>query len=240
MSQALKTIAIICARGGSKGLRHKNVQILNGAPLVARPILQALESGVCDEVILSTDDEEIAEQGLKYGAVVPFIRPKELAADLTTTEDTLRHALVTYEELVQRTFDFGVFLTATDIFRQVEHIRQCVALLKNDPALESAFVGSPTHKNFWEQEADGRWVRLKPEMRLYASRQVRKPIIREDTGLGCASRAWLWREGRRIGDNVQIVLNEDSFSGIDIHNSDDLALARAAMAIRAGSAGKDQ
>ncbi len=240
MSQVHKTIAIICARGGSKGLRQKNLKILNGMPLVARPVVQALESGVCDEVILSTDDEDIAEQGLKYGAVVPFIRPKELAADLTTTEETLRHALVTYEELVQRSFDIGVFLTATDIFRQVDHIRQCVMLLANNPALESVFVGSPTHKNFWQQEAEGRWVRLKPEMRLYASRQVRKPIIREDTGLGCASRAWLWREGRRIGDRVEIVLNEDSFSSIDIHSSDDLALARAAMAIRADAASKDQ
>ena len=68
-------------------------------------------------------------------------------------------------------------------------------------------------------------------MSTYTSRQVKKPIIREDTGLACASRAWLWREGRRIGDIVDVVVNDDDFTNIDIHEQRDLLLANAALNI---------
>ena len=69
-------------------------------------------------------------------------------------------------------------------------------------------------------------------MKTYASRQIRKPIVREDTGLTCASRARLWRNGKRIGDKVEILLNDDSFTSLDIHTKDDLKLAKAALKIK--------
>ena len=69
-------------------------------------------------------------------------------------------------------------------------------------------------------------------MSEYSSRQVRRAIVREDTGLACASRASLWREGKRIGDNVEILINDDDFTGIDIHHQEDLDLAEAALQIR--------
>ena len=87
-------------------------------------------------------------------------------------------------------------------------------------------------KNFWERNNEGKWERLKPWMKVYSSRQVRQTIVREDTGLACASRTFLWRSGRRIGDNVYIIENEDDFSFIDIHSEDDLLLAEAALKIR--------
>ena len=69
-------------------------------------------------------------------------------------------------------------------------------------------------------------------MRIYSSRQIRKTIVREDTGLACASRAELWRKGKRIGNRVKIFLNNDNFSHIDIHNLEDLKLAESAIQIR--------
>ena len=63
--------------------------------------------------------------------------------------------------------------------------------------------------------------------------------MREDTGLACASRAQLWREGRRIGDRVEILVNDDAFTGIDIHEDDDLQLAEAALRIRGAERGRD-
>ena len=72
-------------------------------------------------------------------------------------------------------------------------------------------------------------------MAEYSSRQVRRFVVREDTGLACASRAYLWREGRRIGDKVEILLNDDDFTAIDIHSQDDLELAEAALKIRGGN-----
>jgi CMP-N-acetylneuraminic acid synthetase len=225
-------ICIIPARGGSKGLPRKNVKLIDNEPLIARPIRHAIESGVIGTVLVTTDDEEIARVAKNSGAIVPFIRPSDLAEDLTTTEDTLKHALLTYEEMIGKKFELAIFLTATDIFRNPEWIKEGVEKMKNNPKLESVFSGHATHKNFWEQQEDGSWKRIRDWMADYSSRQVRRHIIREDTGLMCISRAWLWREGRRIGDNVDVITNHDDFTGIDIHHEEDLKLANKAIAIR--------
>jgi CMP-N,N'-diacetyllegionaminic acid synthase len=225
-------ICVICARGGSKGLPRKNLKLLDNEPLIVRAIRHARESGVVDVVLVSTDDEEIAKVSETAGAVVPFLRPADLSGDLATTEQTIQHALLAYESSVKRQFDIAVFITPTDIFRNVDWIREAVYRLILRPELESVFSGYTTHKNFWEQQKDGSWVRLREWMAVYSSRQIRRSIIREDTGLACASRAWLWRMGRRIGDKVDVILNTDSFSAIDIHLDEDLKLAQAALNIR--------
>jgi len=227
-----RVICVICARGGSKGLLGKNLRRLDGETLIARAIRHARESGAVDEVLVSTDSEEIAAEAKRAGAVVPFIRPAELADDLATTEDTLKHALLTYERVTGQPFDICVFITATDIFRSSKWIAEAVDLLKQKPDLESVFMGWRTHKNFWERQEDGSWVRLRPWMSVYSSRQVRRFIVREDTGLACASRSWLWRQGRRIGDRVEVIVHDDDFTSIDIHSEEDLRLAEAALKIR--------
>lgn len=225
-------ICVIPARGGSKGLPRKNVKLIGTEPLITRPIRHAIESGVVGTVLVTTDDEEIAEIARKSGAIVPFIRPEYLADDLTTTEDTLKHALITYEEIVGKKFELAIFLTATDIFRNVNWIKEGVEIMNNNLKLDSVFVGLKTHKKFWEKQEDGSWERLKPWMKNYSSRQVSRYVIREDTGLMSISRAWLWREGRRIGDNIDIIVHNDDFTGIDIHKEEDLMLANLALNIR--------
>jgi len=224
-------ICIIPARGGSKGLPGKNILLLDGEPLICRPIRQAIKSGVIGTVLVTTDDNEIARISESAGAIVPFIRPPELSQDLTSTEDTLKHALLEYEREIEKKFEIAVFLTATDIFRKVQWIKDAVLMLKENPKLESVFSGHATHKNYWNQQDDGSWKRLKPWMATYTSRQIKKPIIREDTGIACASRAWLWREGRRIGDVVDVIVNDDDFTSIDIHQMRDLMLAEKAIEI---------
>lgn len=224
-----KVISITPARGGSKGLPRKNVMSLLGKPLIAYPIEAAFASGVVDVALVTTDDEEIAEEARKAGALVPFLRPKELADDLATTEATLQHALLAYEKMAGDKFDICVFLTATDIFRRPEWITQAVNILNEKPDVESAFSVYATSKNYWRKKEDGSYERLLPWMRTYSSRQVRPVIYREDTGLACASRAWLWREGRRIGDRVEIIPNRSSATAIDIHTAFDLFLAEQAM-----------
>ena len=104
--------------------------------------------------------------------------------------------------------------------------------MNNNPKLESVFVGLKTHKKFWEKQEDGSWERLKPWMKDYSSRQVSRYVVREDTGLMSISRAWLWREGRRIGDNIDIIVHSDDYTGIDIHTEEDLMLANLAINIR--------
>jgi CMP-N-acetylneuraminic acid synthetase len=227
-------LCVIPARRGSKGLPGKNLMELEGESLIARAVRHAWESEACDVVVVTTDSEEIAKQARRAGALVPFLRRSELSGDLATTEATLLDALLRTELALSRTFDICVFISPTDIFRDPNWISVCVDSLRNDESLESAFVGLGTHKNYWEQQEDGSWIRLREWMKIYESRQVRRKIVREDTGLASASRSKVWRGGRRIGDRVMVIAHDEDFSSIDIHKKEDLELARAALKIRAG------
>ena len=97
--------------------------------------------------------------------------------------------------------------------------------------LSSSYVNK-SFSEYWYYSNDQKIKRILPMMKMYSSRQQKKPIFREDTGLASASRASLWRKGKRIGDKVKIYTNEDSFSHIDIHTLEDLKLAEAAKKIR--------
>ena len=229
MNSKLKTICIIPARGGSKGLPGKNIRLFNGKPLIAWPILAAKQCEKIDEIVVTTDSEEIAEKADFFGASVPSLRPTNLARDDTTTEATLKYALNEFENLNDTRFDLCVFLTCTDIFRSVNWITDAIKRLENDSTLDSVFAASPTHKNYWQKDNNGKFNRVLREMKFYSSRQEKKPIYREDTGLACASRASLWRDGKRLGDNVEIIINEDFQTSIDIHDEFDFFIAEKAL-----------
>ena len=85
----MKTLAMITARGGSKRIPRKNIKDFNGKPIMAYSIEAAIASGVFDEVMVSTDDEEIAEIARKYGASVPFMRSEKTSNDFATTVDVI-------------------------------------------------------------------------------------------------------------------------------------------------------
>merc|ERR1711991_922638 len=122
MKKKLKTICIIPARGGSKGLPGKNIKIFNGKPLIAWPILVATQCEKIDQIVVTTDSKEIAEKAEFFGATVPSLRPINLAQDDTTTEATLKYALNEFEKINDIQFDLCVFLTCIDIFRNVNWI----------------------------------------------------------------------------------------------------------------------
>ena len=229
MTKKLKTICVIPARGGSKGLPGKNIKVFNGKPLIAWPIIAAKACKKIDEVVVTTDSSDIAEKAQLFGATVPALRPAKLANDNTTTEDTLKYALNQFEESTNQRFDLCVFLTCTDIFRDVEWISSAIEKLENNKDLESVFAASPTHKNYWQIDNHGKLKRVMKEMEFYSSRQEKKPIYREDTGLACVSRASLWRDGKRIGNNVEILINENFETSIDIHSDFDFYLAEKAL-----------
>ena len=88
----MTSLAVIPARGGSKRIPRKNIRAFNGKPIIAWSIEAALNSGCFDEVIVSTDDDEIAHIAQQHGANVPFVRPAALADDFTDTRSVIRHA----------------------------------------------------------------------------------------------------------------------------------------------------
>lgn len=118
-------LAIIPARGGSKGIPRKNVTVINGKPLIQYTIDAARSSKYLDKIIVSTDDHEIAEISKECGAEVPFLRPKELASDKAKTIDALLHAV---EELTKQgnNYDYLVLLQPTQPLRKGWHIDEAV------------------------------------------------------------------------------------------------------------------
>jgi len=232
MTEQRDTIAIILARGGSKGLPGKNIKPVAGKPLLAYSIEAALTSGVCTDVLVSTDDPDIAEVARAHGAWVPFLRPAHLATDEARNEHVLVHVLEDLEKDFGITYNIVVYLQPTDLFRSAGWIRSAVTTLHDRPDVESAFSAHLTPKNFWTKDPEsGEWVRVLPEMREYMTRQnpKRRLVYREDTGVAAATRAHIVRSGRRIGDKVELIINEDFRTGIDIHDEFDHWLAEQVM-----------
>ena len=127
-------LAIIPARGGSKGLPGKNIKELCGKPLVVWSIEAGLNSKYLDEVMVSTDDEKIAEISKKYDANVPFLRPSELASDTATTFDTVKHTIDYYKNELKKEFDYIVLLEPTSPLREVCDIDMAIEILLESKA----------------------------------------------------------------------------------------------------------
>lgn len=117
MINGQSVIAIVPARGGSKGLPGKNIRPLCGKPLIVWSIEAGLRSIYVDEVVVTTDNEEIAAVGRQHGAAVPFLRPAELATDTATSCAAVEHALNFYANQNQGRFDYVVLLEPTSPLR---------------------------------------------------------------------------------------------------------------------------
>lgn len=119
----MKRLAIIPARGGSKRIPRKNIKEFLGKPIIAYSIEIALASSMFDEVMVSTDDQEIAEVAVKYGAKVPFMRSSETANDFATTADVLKEVLMCYKERGEE-FDEACCIYATSPLMRIERLQE--------------------------------------------------------------------------------------------------------------------
>lgn len=137
----MKSICIIPARGGSKRIPRKNIKDFLGMPIIAYSIKAALESGIFDEVMVSTDDEGIAKVARQYGANVPFLRSKETANDFATTADVINEVLSNYEKN-GNTFDVVCCLYATAPFVTSDRLKEASGVL-NSKKFDSAFTCVP-------------------------------------------------------------------------------------------------
>lgn len=126
-------LGAIFARGGSKGILHKNTRLLSGKPLIAYAIEAGLSVPLIDKLIVSTDDEQIAAISKKFGASVPFIRPAQLAEDNSPELLSWQHAIRTMEEKLGNRIDMLVSIPTTSPLRLVQDIENCInKLLAND------------------------------------------------------------------------------------------------------------
>jgi N-acylneuraminate cytidylyltransferase len=132
-----ETLAIIPARGGSKSIPRKNIRLFAGHPLIAYSIAAGLAAKTVDRVMISTDDEEIAEIACRYGAEVPFLRPVEFAQDQTPDLPVFIHALEWLAQYKGYRPDLVVQLRPTSPLRRVSHIDGAVSRLLETPQADS-------------------------------------------------------------------------------------------------------
>ena len=164
-----KILAIIPARSGSKEIPSKNIRNFCGKPLLAYPIEVAKKSGVFDRIIVDTDSEEIAAIGKKFGAEVPYLRPKQLATDKSVVIDAV---LLLLQRLKTEGYEPDIIslLQATSPLREVEDIINCYELLKKG-AVDSVVTVCESHPRFYHLLDDGRLILVNKETENITNRQ---------------------------------------------------------------------
>ena len=152
----MKTLVIIPARGGSKGIPHKNIKPLNGTPLIHYTIDVARGVAKDEDICVSTDDPEIIKCVEDYGLKVPFVRPAELATDTAGTYEVLLHALDFYEKQ-GRHYDVVLLLQNTSPFRNAEHVKEALKLYRSDIDMVVSVNQTKTNPyyNCFEEDSEG-------------------------------------------------------------------------------------
>ena len=133
----MNIVSVIPARSGSKSIPFKNIQLLNGKPLLSYSIEYSNQCNLIQETIVSTDSKKIAAIAKKYGASVPFLRPKNIASELTQDFPVIQHALIKLEKIYGRQIDAIVWLRPTSPLRPSNLIEKAIDILEKNPNCSS-------------------------------------------------------------------------------------------------------
>jgi len=191
-----KAICVIPARGGSKRIPKKNIKDFFGKPLIAYSIEVAKKSNLFEKIIVSTDDESIAEIARKYGAEVPFLRPKELSDDFTGTKEVIDHA-VDYLSQNGEDYEYVCAIYATAPLLQETYLIEGYEKLKSCDAVNAFSVTSmpfPIQRTFKLNE-DGRCEMFMPEHYLTRSQDLEEAY--QDAGQFYWTNIALEKESRK-------------------------------------------
>ena len=225
MTTSSGALAVIPARGGSKGIPGKNLQAVGGLSLVARSVQAAFASRGVDRVVVSTDDDAIAMEAQVHGAEV-VCRPVAIAGDTASSESALLHALDTLEQQGPLP-SLLVFLQCTSPFTSGAQIDRVLETLEA-PEINSAFAVMPWHGFLWRR--DGRGINHDPKQPRQR-RQDLEPAFLETGAIYAMSTACFRAEGSRFCAPWQPVVIENS--GPEIDTPADLALCRSLAALTA-------
>lgn len=224
-------LAIIPARGGSKGIPRKNVLSVAGKPLVVHSIDQARHARFVSRVAVSTDDDEIARVSEAAGAEV-VRRPADISGDKATSESALIHALGTLMASGQYRPDLVVFLQCTSPLRQPGDIDAAISTLLDQKA-DSLLSVSPSHRFLWA-EKDGQAMSLNYDFHHRPRRQDMAPQYVENGSIYVFRPDVLLQGGNRLGGKVALhVMDEDA--SWDIDTPFDMRVAEMLMLERASA-----
>lgn len=207
-------LAMITARGGSKRIPRKNIKEFCGKPILAYSIEAARSSGAFDEVMVSTDDPEIAGIAVKYGASVPFFRSEATANDYASTDDVIMEVLKTYEERGEH-FDNFCCIYPTAPFVTGERLKQAMDLLADsDSVMPVVPFSYPPQRGLLISE-EGFLKRQFPEYALARSQDLQK--IYHDCGqfYACRTDVFLKERTTDVKGQVPLVLTEMEVQDID-------------------------
>lgn len=143
-----RVLGFIPARGGSKGVKDKNIRSLNGKPLIAYTIEEALKSDIFEDVIVSTDSQKIAQISKQYGANVPFLRPNEFAKDNSPTIDAVIHCIDFIKD-VGKEYNEIILLQPTSPLRKARHIKEAYNLFNEKKASFVISMCECEHSPLW-------------------------------------------------------------------------------------------
>ena len=198
----MRTAAIIPARGGSKGLKNKNIHPVAGLPLLGWSVLQALEANHVDRVFVTTDDAAIAAVATEYGAEV-IDRPEHISGDKASSESALLHALEAIAERHGAEPETVVFLQATSPLRKPGDIDRAIELFRQEEADSLISVTRADDLTIWEQRA-GEWNSVNFDYRNRGMRQDRPSQFIENGSIYLFTPAVLRSFGNRIGKKLSV------------------------------------
>jgi N-acylneuraminate cytidylyltransferase/CMP-N,N'-diacetyllegionaminic acid synthase len=222
-----KILALIPARGGSKGLPRKNIKPLLGKPLIAWTIEQAKESKYIDRIVVSTDDKKIAEIAKKYGAEVPFMRPMELATDEAKGIDVVLHAIQFFKKLYENDFIL-VYLQPTSPLRTSQDIDNALEQLFSNPKAKAIVsVCECEHHPLWsntlpEDKCMKNFIRKEI---LNKNRQELPKYYRLNGAIYLGFSSYIENQGSFFGENTYAYIMPVERS-IDIDNYFDFKIAK--------------
>ncbi len=195
----MKVLAVIPARGGSKGVPRKNIRMLAGKPLIAWTIEAAMGSGVVDQLVVSTDDEEIGQIALAWGAEVPGLRPAALARDETGSMEVVLHVAKQID-----VFDWLLLLQPTSPLRSADDIRGIMtfALERRAPSVVSVCESSSSPVWMYNLDAHARLSSILPNGDHTYRRQELSPAYQLNGALYLMRREWLLTNTRFVGDDT--------------------------------------
>lgn len=200
MSEDVRYLVVIPARGGSKGIPGKNLRVLAGKPLIAWTIEHALQAATPCRIVVSTDSEEIAAVATKYGAEVPFLRPDVLATDEAPTEPSLLHALDTTPST--EGIEHVILLQPTSPIRQAGALDAAVELYERTSA-DSLVSTSEAHPFLWHLPTDEATAlydfRNRPRRQDLTDEQR---LFKENGSIYITKRGVLTSTGNRLGGRV--------------------------------------
>ena len=213
-------LAIVPARGGSKGVPRKNLRMAGGKPLLAWTVETARRSRYVDRLIVSSEDAEIIATARELGCDVPFVRPADLARDDTPGIDPVLHALATLPP-----FDWVVLLQPTSPLRSAQDIDGCIEACALHGANACVSVSRADQSPYWmfSMESDNRLRPLLPDRQLPDRRQDLPPVYLLNGAVYVARRAWLMEVRSFITEETRGYAMPGKRS-IDIDTEQDLKL----------------